>query len=141
MKRTLLAAALLVSSVFGVTGCGSADDEAPVESRIKNSINCPHSSAKLGADESYDSLSKSFCSTPLEESYDDDDYDDYDDYDDIIKDRDDDDIIDDDIDRIIKDRDDKLSDIGLSEQLDIIEYDTSDIDPIIDGPQRDVDRD
>jgi len=29
--------ALLVSSVFGVTGCGSDDDEAPVESRIKNS--------------------------------------------------------------------------------------------------------
>jgi hypothetical protein len=29
--------ALLLSSVFGVTGCGSDDGEAPVESRIKNS--------------------------------------------------------------------------------------------------------
>ena len=29
--------ALLVTSVFGVTGCGSDDGEAPVESRIKNS--------------------------------------------------------------------------------------------------------
>jgi hypothetical protein len=29
--------ALLLTSVFGVTGCGSDDDEAPVESRIKNS--------------------------------------------------------------------------------------------------------
>jgi hypothetical protein len=37
VKRTLLAAALLVTSVFGVTGCGSDDDEATVESRIKNS--------------------------------------------------------------------------------------------------------
>jgi hypothetical protein len=31
--------ALLVTSVFGVTGCGSDDDEAPVESRIKNYSN------------------------------------------------------------------------------------------------------
>jgi hypothetical protein len=37
VKRTLLAMALLLTSVFGVTGCGSDDDEAPVESRIKNS--------------------------------------------------------------------------------------------------------
>jgi hypothetical protein len=37
VKRTLLAAALLVTSVFSVAGCGSDDDEAPVESRIKNS--------------------------------------------------------------------------------------------------------
>ena len=29
--------ALLLTSVFGVTGCGSDDGEAPVESRIKNS--------------------------------------------------------------------------------------------------------
>jgi hypothetical protein len=29
--------ALLVTSVFGVTGCGSDDGEAPAESRIKNS--------------------------------------------------------------------------------------------------------
>ena len=29
--------ALLLTSVFGVAGCGSDDDEAPVESRIKNS--------------------------------------------------------------------------------------------------------
>jgi hypothetical protein len=29
--------ALLLTSVFGVTGCGSDDDEAPAESRIKNS--------------------------------------------------------------------------------------------------------
>ena len=36
MKRTLLAAALLLTSVFGVTGCGS-DDVPPAESRIKNS--------------------------------------------------------------------------------------------------------
>jgi hypothetical protein len=36
VKRTLLAAALLLTSVFGVTGCGSDDGEAPVESRIKN---------------------------------------------------------------------------------------------------------
>jgi hypothetical protein len=35
VKRTLLAAALLVTSVFGVTGCGS-DDVPPAESRIKN---------------------------------------------------------------------------------------------------------
>jgi hypothetical protein len=31
--------ALLLTSVFGVTGCGSDDDEAPVESRIKNYSN------------------------------------------------------------------------------------------------------
>ena len=36
VKRTLLAMALLLSSVFGVTGCGS-DDVPPAESRIKNS--------------------------------------------------------------------------------------------------------
>ena len=30
--------ALLLTSVFGVTGCGSDDDEAPVESRIKNFV-------------------------------------------------------------------------------------------------------
>ena len=41
MKRTLLAAALLVSSVFGVTGCGSDDDVPPAESRIKNSTGDP----------------------------------------------------------------------------------------------------
>ena len=41
MKRTLLAMALLVTSVFGVTGCGSDDGEAPVESRIKNSTGDP----------------------------------------------------------------------------------------------------
>jgi hypothetical protein len=35
VKRTLLAAALLVTSVFGVTGCGS-DDDVAVESRVKN---------------------------------------------------------------------------------------------------------
>jgi hypothetical protein len=35
VKRTLLAAALLVTSVFGVTGCGS-DDDVDVESRVKN---------------------------------------------------------------------------------------------------------
>ena len=29
--------ALLLTSVFGVTGCGSDDGEAPAESRIKNS--------------------------------------------------------------------------------------------------------
>jgi hypothetical protein len=29
--------ALLLTSVFGVTGCGSDDGEAPVKSRIKNS--------------------------------------------------------------------------------------------------------
>ena len=37
VKRTLLAMALLLTSVFGVSGCGSDDGEAPVESRIKNS--------------------------------------------------------------------------------------------------------
>ena len=36
VKRTLLAMALLVTSVFGVTGCGS-DGVPPAESRIKNS--------------------------------------------------------------------------------------------------------
>ena len=41
MKRTLLAAALLVTSVFGVTGCGSDDDVPPAESRIKNSTGDP----------------------------------------------------------------------------------------------------
>ena len=30
--------ALLLTSVFSATGCGSDDGEAPVESRIKNSI-------------------------------------------------------------------------------------------------------
>ena len=54
--------ALLLTSVFGVTGCGSDDDgEAPVESRIKNSINCLHDSAKVRADDSYQSLDKSWC--------------------------------------------------------------------------------
>ena len=37
MKRTLLAAALLLTSVFGITGCGSDDDVPPAERRIKNS--------------------------------------------------------------------------------------------------------
>ena len=37
VKRTIFAMALLLTSVFGVTGCGSDDGEAPVESRIKNS--------------------------------------------------------------------------------------------------------
>jgi hypothetical protein len=119
--------ALLVSSVFGVTGCGSDDGEAPVESRIKNysnenyfihplcerslyseslfcargsngagegaefeeleeledfmkfddmddesSIKCSHSTARISPNDSYKSPSKSFCETPLEESYDDD---------------------------------------------------------------------
>ena len=41
VKRTLLAMALLLTSVFGVTGCGSDDGEAPVESRIKNSTGDP----------------------------------------------------------------------------------------------------
>jgi hypothetical protein len=36
VKRTLLAAALLVTSVFGIAGCGSDDDVPPAESRIKN---------------------------------------------------------------------------------------------------------
>jgi hypothetical protein len=35
VKRTLLAMALLVTSVFGVTGCGS-DDDVQAESRVKN---------------------------------------------------------------------------------------------------------
>jgi hypothetical protein len=35
VKKTLLAAALLVTSVFSVTGCGS-DDDVDVESRVKN---------------------------------------------------------------------------------------------------------
>ena len=35
LKRTLLAMALLVTSVFGGTGCGS-DDDVQVESRAKN---------------------------------------------------------------------------------------------------------
>ena len=72
--------ALLLTSVFGVTGCGSDDGEAPVESRIKNSTNCPHSTARLSADRSYESLSKGFCSTPLQvqEFYDDLDDDDTD---------------------------------------------------------------
>jgi hypothetical protein len=35
VKRTLLAMALLLTSVFGVTGCGS-DDDVAVESRVKN---------------------------------------------------------------------------------------------------------
>ena len=35
MKRSLLAAALLVTSVFGVTGCGS-DDDVQVETRVKD---------------------------------------------------------------------------------------------------------
>jgi hypothetical protein len=38
VKRTLLAMALLLTSVFGVTGCGSDDDEATVESRTKNFV-------------------------------------------------------------------------------------------------------
>ena len=42
MKRTLLAMALLLTSVFGVTGCGS-DDDVAVESRVKN--NAPEASA------------------------------------------------------------------------------------------------
>jgi hypothetical protein len=38
VKRTLLAMALLVTSVFGVTGCGSDDDVPPAESRTKNFV-------------------------------------------------------------------------------------------------------
>ena len=41
VKRTLLAMALLLTSVFSATGCGSDDGEAPVESRIKNSTGDP----------------------------------------------------------------------------------------------------
>jgi len=70
VKRTLLAMALLLTSVFGVTGCGSDDDEAPVESRIKNSINCPSGSAKLGPNDSFGSLTKGICYTPIEASED-----------------------------------------------------------------------
>jgi hypothetical protein len=40
VRRTLLAASLLLTFVFGVTGCGS-DDVPPAESRIKNSTGDP----------------------------------------------------------------------------------------------------
>ena len=75
VKRTLLAMALLLTSVFGATGCGSDDGEAPVESRIKNSINCPSSSAKLGPNDSFDTLSKGWCSTHMPGAFEDFDYD------------------------------------------------------------------
>ena len=52
VKRTLLAMALLLSSVFGVTGCGSDDDVPPVESRIKNT---GEDSGDYGADDIGDS--------------------------------------------------------------------------------------
>jgi hypothetical protein len=75
VKKTLLAAALLVTSVFSATGCGSDDGEAPVESRIRNS-NCidDHTQGhRVRADESFKADAKSWCSTPLEESFDSDD--------------------------------------------------------------------
>jgi hypothetical protein len=40
VRRTLLAASLLLTFVFGVTGCGP-DDVPPAESRIKNSTGDP----------------------------------------------------------------------------------------------------
>jgi hypothetical protein len=48
--------ALLLTSVFGVTGCGSDDGEAPVESRVKNAA--PEASEASGVS---DALSKADC--------------------------------------------------------------------------------
>ena len=48
--------ALLLTSVFGVTGCGSDDGEAPAESRIKNSTGDDEIKRKYTYDDSLDSL-------------------------------------------------------------------------------------
>lgn len=61
MKRTLLAAALLFTSVFGIAGCGSDDDVPPAESRIKNfcsahSCKSSFKPAPFASDEIFDDI-------------------------------------------------------------------------------------
>jgi pilus assembly protein FimV len=137
--------ALLLTSVFGVTGCGSDDGEAPVESRIKNStgdpalINnwLPSPPAKCSQDRTYFFDGEKFCvddDERLSDLLDDDMDDDFSDSDDMIdydKYEDEDDIHDG-PDRDIKLKipyelsddinadfdDDPIDDIGLSEQGD-----------------------
>ena len=75
--------ALLVTSVFGVTGCGSDDGEAPVKSRIKNSTiddGRPHTSKQI-ASYGYDSDDMA---DDFSDSDDMIDYDKYEDEDDIL---------------------------------------------------------
>ena len=81
MKRTLLAAALLVSSVFGVTGCGSDDDVPPVESRVKNSKidDLGGITQDMGADYGFDEIDD------LDMIHYDDEYEDDIDYKDLIE--------------------------------------------------------
>ena len=76
--------ALLLTSVFGVTGCGSDDGEAPVESRIKNSTiddGRPHTSKQI-ASYGYDSDTMDDDFSDSDDMIDDDDEYDYE-YDDI----------------------------------------------------------
>ena len=58
VKRTVLAMALLLTSVFGVTGCGS-DDDVDVESRVKNVA--PEAQEAPEASGASDALSKADC--------------------------------------------------------------------------------
>jgi|TARA_B110000438_G_scaffold202862_1_gene194517 hypothetical protein len=80
--------ALLVTSVFGVTGCGSDDGEAPVKSRIKNSTiddGRPHTSKQI-ASYGYDSDDMADDFSDSDDMIDDDDeYEDDIDYKDLIE--------------------------------------------------------
>ena len=97
VKRTLLAAALLVTSVFSATGCGSDDGEAPVESRIKNTgeDSGDYSDVDIGDSTSRDQLDSDDFEDPVleiddldifKDDYIIDDYDSDDDYDDEYED-------------------------------------------------------